>query len=232
MTDIINDLRLLGSPEKAQHLQRYFKTGVGQYAEGDIFWGLTVPLVRKTARTYPDIDIQQLEQLLTHKVHEVRLCTLLIMVMKTKTTPEEIYNLYMAKTRFVNNWDLVDLSAPTIVRNFLINRDRSILYDLAQSKLLWDRRIAIISTYTFIKQGEHADTLQIATLLLRDTHDLIHKATGWMLREVGKRCSRDIVENFLELHAATMPRTALRYAIEHMDSNKKTYFMQKKKFKE
>lgn len=227
-TNIINDLKKLSNPQKAEFLQRFFKTGKGQYAEGDIFWGLTVPLVREVARKHKNLDVSSLRKLLTHKVHDVRLCSLLIMVHQAKTKPQPMYNLYLSTTKFVNNWDLVDLSAPTVVGNFLLNEDCTMLYKLAQSPLLWERRIAIVATFAFIKQERSEHTLQIAQTLIHDQHDLIHKAVGWMLREVGKRCSTTILENFLNQHAATMPRTMLRYALEHLPLEKKKYYMQAK----
>ncbi|MFA6263237.1 MAG: DNA alkylation repair protein [Candidatus Babeliales bacterium] len=228
MNNIMSNLKSLGSPEKAQHLKRFFKTGPGEYGEGDIFWGITVPLIRKTAREHKHLDVQQLGKMLEHEVHEVRLCALLIMVLQAKTAPDQMYNVYLKKTHCINNWDLVDLSAPTIVGNFLINKDCSVLYTLAQSKIVWERRIAIIATYAFIRKGEYAHTLKLAKMLINDRHDLMQKAVGWMLREVGKRCSMPTLEDFLEEHAATMPRTALRYSLEHMTPEKKHYFMHAK----
>ncbi len=230
--NLVNDLKLLSSAEKAKHLQRFFKTGVGQYAHGDVFWGITVPLVRKIAYTHKHLEVNQLEKLLEHKVHEVRLCVLLIMVFKSKTLPEQMYNLYLKKIAFINNWDLVDLSAPIIVGDFLLNKNCkncnncSVLYKLAESNILWEKRIAIVATFAFIKQGNFEHTFKIAQILMNDKHDLIHKAVGWMLREVGKRCSVIVLENFLELHAGKMPRTTLRYSIERMPDKKRKYFMQ------
>ncbi len=227
--NIISDLEKLGSPERAETLQRFFKTGKGQYGHGDIFWGITVPLTRSVAIKYKNLTISdEFEELLAHEVHEVRLCALLIMVAKSKNAGQQMYGLYLNNTRFINNWDLVDLSAPIIVGDFLINKDASILHKLAQSNHLWEKRIAIVATYAFIKRGQPEHTLAIAQILMHDNHDLIHKAVGWMLREVGKRCSFDILENFLEQYAATMPRTMLRYALEHLPPEKKTYFMQAK----
>jgi 3-methyladenine DNA glycosylase AlkD len=150
------------------------------------------------------------------------------MVLQAKAAPGQMYNVYLKKTNCINNWDLVDLSAPTIVGNFLINKDCSVLYTLAQSKIVWERRIAIIATYAFIRKGDHKHTLKLAKMLINDRHDLMQKAVGWMLREVGKRCSMPILEKFLEEHAATMPRTALRYSLEHMTPEKKHYFMHAK----
>lgn len=225
---IIDALQSLGNEGKAAFVQRYFKTGKGHYAQGDVFWGISVPHVRVVAHAYRHISVNQIENLLANEVHEVRLCALLIMVVKSKDQPEAMYNLYLKKMSCINNWDLVDLSAPMIIGNFLRNKDCSILYALAQSETLWARRIAIISTFAFIKNGEHDHTLKIASILMQDRQDLIHKAVGWMLREVGKRCSVNSLEVFLEQHAATMPRTALRYAVEHLPSEKKKYFMQQK----
>jgi len=227
-SQLINDLKTAANPEKALFLQRFFKCGKGQYAEGDIFWGLTVPFVRSVARKHKNLEAAALAQLLQHKVHDVRLCALLIMVQQAKAYPEQMFNLYLDNTAFVNNWDLVDLSAPTIVGTYLLNKDSAILSKLAQSSLLWERRIAIVATFAFIKQGRYEHTLQIAQLLVHDQHDLIHKAVGWMLREVGKRCSSIVLEDFLEVYASIMSRTMLRYAVEHLSVEKKKYFMQAK----
>lgn len=222
---VINALKKLGSPEKSKHLQKFFKTGAGQYAEGDIFFGISVPLIRKTACTHQYIEIKQLEKLLEHKVHEVRCCALLIMIFKADGAPEQMYNLYLKKISFINNWDLVDLTAPIIIGRFLLDKSCSELYKLAQSKNLWARRIAIVSTFAFIKQGKHKHTFKLAEILMNDKHDLLHKAVGWMLREVGKRCSESILEDFLEKYATTMPRTTLRYSIERLPREKREKFM-------
>lgn len=225
MNYLINELKSHANPQRAKIVQRYFKTGKGEYAEGDIFLGVPVPLKRKIANKYQHLEINQLEKLLENKIHDIRFCALLIMITKTKINPEQIYNLYLSKTKFINNWDLVDVSAEHIVGKYLQDKDCSILYSLAQSPLLWERRIAIIATYAFIKQGLPNHTLQLAKILINDKQDLMHKAVGWMLREVGKRCSSKILENFLEDHATTMPRTMLRYAIEKLPQEKKNYFM-------
>jgi 3-methyladenine DNA glycosylase AlkD len=226
--ELMSDLKSLGSKEKAVSLQRFFKTEKGQYGYGDIFWGITVPLLRKTAIKYKSLEPAELEKLLENEIHEVRLSALLIMVSKSKEFPEAMYELYVKKTRFINNWDLVDLSAPIIIGQFLLDKDCALLYKFAKSTLLWERRIAIVATYAFIKQGQSEHTLKIAKLLMKDEHDLIHKAVGWMLREVGKRCSVSVLENFLEIHAATMPRTMLRYSLEHLEPERKKYFMRAK----
>lgn len=228
MNNLINELKSLGSPQKAEHIKRFFKTGAGQYGAGDIFWGITVPEIRKVARKYKGLDVVQLKKLLTHEVHEVRLTALLIMEQKSKNEPQEMFDLYLSRTKYINNWDLVDLSAPTIVGEFLIDKDCEILYTLAQSKFLWERRIAIVATYAYIRRGQSEHTLKISRLLLNDSHDLIHKAVGWMLREVGKRCSPEILEKFLEVHAGSMPRTMLRYSIERFTPEKRQYFLTKK----
>ena len=196
-TQLINELKAAANPKKAFFLQRFFKTGRGQYAEGDIFWGLTVPFIRLIAHKHKNLKPATLAKLLQHKVHDVRLCSLLIMVQQAKIYPEQMFKLYLDNTAFVNNWDLVDLSAPVIVGNYLLDKDYAALFQLAQSHVLWERRIATVATFAFIKQGRYEPTLQIAQLLVGDQHDLIHKAVGWMLREVGKRCSLIALENFL-----------------------------------
>jgi len=226
---IIDDLRKNACPQKAKILQKFFKTGPGEYGEGDIFWGITVPLIRKVACDYKYLDGASLEKMLDDNVHEVRLCALLIMVLQTKINPDAIYKMYTKKIDRVNNWDLVDLSAPTVVGNFLIDKDSSIFYRLAKSDNFWHRRIAIVSTYAFIKQGSYEETLNISEKLLHDKHDLIQKAVGWMLREVGKRCSMDILEEFLEKYCTIMPRTMLRYSIEHMSDQKRKIYMNAKR---
>jgi len=205
-------------PEKAKILQRFFKTGPGEYAEGDVFLGIVVPQQRKIARQYAALNIGDAEALFHSKIHEERLIALLILVQRFKkadpATREAIYRLYLRNTNYINNWDLVDLTADHIVGAFLNSKPRNILNKLAKSKNLWERRIAILATFHYIKQGESAQTLKIASLLLHDEHDLIHKAVGWMLREVGKRCSQEEEEQFLKEHYRMMPRTMLRYAIE------------------
>lgn len=229
MNNLIDDLRALGSFQKSLQLQRFFKTGPGQYGEGDIFWGATVPQIRTIAKKYKLLEVEQIEKLLEHKVHEVRLCALLIMILRFRDFPEKMYDLFIKKIGFINNWDLIDLSAPSLVGNFLIGKDCSILYHLAQSEILWERRISIISTFTFIKRGISDPTLNIAKILMNDKEDLIHKAVGWMLREIGKRVSENLLETFLEDFASKMPRTMLRYAVERMSKGKKEKFMQKKR---
>ena len=220
MTDtetIIAELSALGGEEKARHLARFFKTGKGQYGEGDRFLGLPVPLTRGVARRHKDTSLAAVEALLQSEWHEARLCALLIMAEKMKrATAEEaglIYKTYLANTSRINNWDLVDLSAPQVVGKHLVDKPRDILYELAASPLLWDNRIAIVSTFAFIKAGDLDDTFRLALLLTGHAHDLIHKAAGWMLREAGKRDAARL-SAFVDAHWHEMPRTMLRYAIE------------------
>ena len=198
-------------------MQRFFKTAPGEYGEGDVFVGLRVPEIRKLAKEYQTLPFSEMIQLLQSSIHEARLLALLILVRVYKqgdaALQEQIYNLYLQNTRFINNWDLVDASAEHIVGSHLRYRSKSPLHALAQSKLLWDRRISIMATFHYIKRGEFSETLHIAKRLLRDPEDLIHKAVGWMLREIGKR-DHLAEEEFLETHYKAMPRTMLRYAIE------------------
>lgn len=210
-------LRHLADPERARALQGYFKTGEGEYGEGDRFLGLTVPTLRRLARSFQTLPLSDLRALLESEWHEARLLALLILVRQYQRGPADersrIFRAYLSHRARVNNWDLVDQSAPGIVGAHLAGRPRSLLDRLARSKSVWDRRIAIISTAWFIRLGEFDDTLRIAAALVGDRHDLIHKAVGWMLREVGLR-DRAVEERFLDRHAPTMPRTMLRYAVE------------------
>lgn len=225
---IQEDLRALGDPEDAAFLQRFFKTGPGEYGEGDRFLGIRVPVLRKLARTHHTLPIADCLELLHCPIHEARLLGLLILGRAyergDESLREAIYTLYLDNTTYVNNWDLVDASAAQIVGRHLQDGDTSVLSRLARSELLWDRRIAIIATFHFIKAGAFDGTLQIAALLLRDEHDLIHKAVGWMLREVGKR-DHEVAERFLRTHYRQMPRTMLRYAIERFPSGLRQRFL-------
>jgi len=224
------DLKNLGNPKKAKILARLFKTGPGEYSEGDVFLGISVPDVRSVARRYIDMGLEDVESLLQSQIHECRLAALLILSENFKKAVAEnqtnIYSVYLTNTRRVNNWDLVDLSAHHIVGECLQERKKDMLYALARSDNLWERRISIIATYSFIKKGKFDETLKIAEMLLNDQHDLIQKAVGWMLREVGKR-DQQAEERFLRKHYKTIPRTALRYAIEKFDKKKKKFYMQK-----
>lgn len=212
------ELKALADPERAKNSARFFKTGPGQYGEGDVFIGVTVPEQRQVAKRHAHLPLSEVEKLLGSKIHEVRLTALIILVSQYRrggqTEQELIYDFYLAHSRCVDNWDLVDSSASYIVGSHLQNSDRAILYELARSENIWERRIAIIATAHFIAQRESKDTFAIAEILLTDTHDLIHKAVGWMLREVGKSCGQEVLELFLRAHYHDMPRTMLRYAIE------------------
>jgi 3-methyladenine DNA glycosylase AlkD len=222
--NVLTDLQALSNPEKAEFVARYFKTGPGDYGEGDVFLGLKVPETRLVAKKYKDLTLTEVEKLLQHKIHEARQCGLMIMESQYSKNPEAIFNLYLKNTAAVNNWDLVDGSAPYIVGAYLYQKDTSLLFKLAKSDNLWERRIAILSTFYFIKQGDYKDSIRIAEILLNDKHDLIHKAVGWMLREVGNKDLKT-EEEFLDQHATTMPRTMLRYAIEKFTPERKRYYM-------
>ncbi len=218
-------------PEKGVFLQRFFKTGKGQYGEGDIFYGLTVPISRSIANHFKELSLNEIGELIKSKVHEERLIALLILVEQFKksdeNTAKEIFDFYLAHTKYINNWDLVDLSADKIVGEYLKTRDRSILQKLATSELLWERRISIIATFQFIKDlKEYEETFAVADILLLDKHDLIQKAVGWMLREVGKRVSREVEEEFLLTRYKNMPRTMLRYSIEHFPPERRKHYLQ------
>jgi 3-methyladenine DNA glycosylase AlkD len=223
-------LRSLGNPQDAAFLAGFFKTGPGQYGEGDVFIGIRVPVTRKVAREFAALPLPEVECLLHSPIHEERLAALLILVVQAAKadgkTRKAIYDLYLANTKFVNNWDLVDLSAPQIVGVYLAARSRKPLYRLARSCWLWDRRISILATYSFIRQNDFDDTLAIAEMSLSDREDLMHKAVGWMLREVGKR-DVAVLEAFLQRHCRTMPRTMLRYAIEKFPDRKRRTYMAK-----
>jgi 3-methyladenine DNA glycosylase AlkD len=215
--EIQKRLQALYDPERVQVLQRFFKTGPGEYGHGDIFIGLRVPEVRGLAKEYQSLPLSETLRLLQSPIHEARLLALLILIRiythGDAPTREQVYHAYLQNTRFINNWDLVDVSAEHIVGAHLRNGSRDLLHYLAVSSLLWDRRIAVMATFHFIKRGEFDETLNIAKLLLQDREDLIHKAVGWMLREIGKR-DQQTEESFLRDHYKIMPRTMLRYAIE------------------
>ena len=228
---IISELQSVGTPEKAAHLQRFFKTGPGQYGEGDVFIGVVVPHTRGIAKTNQQTPLTEISKLLKSKFHEARLCALLILTERFKKATEkdrkEIFEFYLKNASCVNNWDLVDLTCPTVVGEYLLDKDRDILYKLAKSKCLWEQRVAIVSTYAFIRKNDFFDTLELSERLFTHKHDLMHKAVGWMLREVGKR-DRDTLTGFLEENVTKMPRTTLRYAIEHYPESERQYFLKKK----
>lgn len=222
-------IRAAADSKKALVMKGFFKTGKGHYGEGDIFLGLTVPISRRIARNYADLPAGDIKKLLASTIHEDRLIALLIMVDRftngIERVRKEMYDLYLASTKYINNWDLVDLSAAKIVGPYIENRPRQVLRTLARSKDLWQRRIAIVATYYFIKQDDFFDTFAIAKQLLSDRHDLIHKAVGWMLREVGKR-SLSTLRQFLDDYKNKLPRTTLRYAIERFpEAERKKYLV-------
>lgn len=220
---VVSDLQKFASPAKAKSSAWFFKTGPGQYGEGDVFIGVTVPDQRKVANRYKDLPLVEIEKLLSSPIHEHRLTALIILA--GKTVDKEIYDFYFRHTDRINNWDMVDLSAQ-IVGKYLQDKDRNMLRKLAVSKNLWERRIAIVATHTFIKANDFATTFTIAEILLKDAHDLIHKAVGWMLREVGKR-DQEAEEKFLKKYYKTMPRTMLRYAIERFSEKKRHEYLAK-----
>jgi 3-methyladenine DNA glycosylase AlkD len=226
--EISKRLRKMGDKEDALFLQGFFKTGIGQYGEGDIFLGIRVPALRKLANAYKNLPLKEILSLLKSPYHEVRLFALISFVNAFAKGDEiiqkTIYDLYLANTKYINNWDLVDISAPKIVGAYLFTRNRKPLYQLVKSKSLWERRIAVLATFYFIKNNQFDDCLRIAEILLKDKEDLIHKAVGWMLREVGKRDTK-IAEAFLKKHCRTMPRTMLRYAIERFSPSKRKMFL-------
>lgn len=231
---ILTELQQIGTPEKAAHLSKFFKTGKGEYGEGDCFLGIPVPETRRVAKAHLEAPFAALHTLLESPWHEVRLCALLILVerFKRKKTSEaeraEIYRFYLQHTRRCNNWDLVDLSCPTLVGRYLLTQtDRSLLYRLAESDCLWEQRIAMVSTYTFIYNKQFDDALTLAKQLMVHKHDLMHKAVGWMLREIGKR-DRPVLSAFLEEYAPQLPRTALRYAIEHYPETERKRYLAKR----
>ena len=234
LNQIKKDLAQLGDPEKAKNSRWFFKTGKGQYGEGDIFLGIPVPEQRKVAKKYADLSLVDIQELLNSEIHEHRFTALVILISKYQKTEEtgkkEIFDFYLKNTENINNWDLVDLSAPRIVGDYLLNRERSILYKLAKSDSLWERRISILSTFTFIDNNDFRDALNISESLLHDKHDLIHKAVGWALREIGKR-DQNLEEQFMVKHYFYMPRTMLQYAIEKFDEKKRKKYLNKKEFR-
>jgi 3-methyladenine DNA glycosylase AlkD len=223
-------LKKLENKEKAKVMSGFFKTGIGQYGEGDKFLGITVPDQRRLAKKYTEASLVDVKKLLVNKIHECRLVGLLILVEKFGKAEEsqrkKIVDFYLDNVRYVNNWDLVDLSADKILGEFLSDKDTSILKKFAVSENLWQRRIAIVSTFAFIKQHKFTETLQISKILISDKQDLIHKAVGWMLREVGKRNKKTELD-FLKQNYSKMPRTMLRYSIERFPESEKKFFMKR-----
>ena len=225
ITKIYDALVSRSDEEKKIVLPRFFKTGNGQYGEGDMFIGVTVPNIREVSKEFKNIDFDVIEALMHSQWHEMRMCALLILVNNSqKEVTKDIFDFYLSQTRYINNWDLVDLSAPQIVGKFLLDKDREILYKLAESHLLWDNRIAIVSTLTFIRSNDLDDTYELSLKMLHHKHDLMHKAIGWMLREAGKRDTKRLYD-FVQEHKAIMPRTMLRYSIEKFDKETRKELM-------
>lgn len=216
---------------KAKILARYFKTGKGEYGEGDFFLGISVPDCSNLAKKYKNLEISEVKSLLKNKYHEIRLISLIVLVFKYNESSQEferrkIVNFYLKNTKFINNWDLVDSSAYQILGNYLVDKkDRKIIYKLVSSKNLWEQRIAVVSTYAFIKKGESKDIFLICKKLFNHKHDLIHKAMGWMLREVGKNVSQKGLKIFLKENIKQIPRTTLRYAIEKFEDKERRRYL-------
>ena len=227
---VLKDLESKKDKDQARILSYFFKTKKGQYGEGDIFWGIKVPVQRIISKKFKDLSLEDIQILLDSKVHEVRLTGLFILIERYNISEnkKEIFKFYLKNTKNINNWDLVDLSAPKILGDFLINNSKEIkvLYNLVKSDNLWERRIAILSTVAFIKNNNFEETLKIAEILLKDEHDLIHKSVGWMLREIGKR-DKNKEKEFLNNYYRIMPRTMLRYSIEKFDPKEKEFYMKK-----
>jgi len=227
-SQIKKELQKLANPDIAEHSQRFFKTGKGEYGEDDKFLGIRVPEQRKIAKKYKNTALEEVKKLLHSPFHEERLTALLILVYQYPKSPPEdqknIYEFYMKNLDWINNWDLIDITAPHIAGNWLLDKPRDILYRLAKSERLWDRRIAIIATFHFIRNGDFNDTFKICNILISDTHDLIHKATGWMLREIGKQ-NEQLLVDYLKPRYKTMPRTMLRYAIEKFPEPERQKFL-------
>jgi len=226
--EVVSYLEGLSDPVIAKNSQRFFKTAKGEYGYGDIFLGIRVPVIREAVKKYKELKLSEVTKLLKSKYHEIRLFALLVLVYKFKNEnvegQEKIYNLYIKHRKYINNWDLVDSSAPYIVGAWLCNRDKTILYELAVSNRLWERRISILATSFFISKDYFNDTLKISSILLNDNEDLIHKAVGWMLREVGKK-NRLVEEKYLRSRYKKMPRTMLRYAIEKFEPERRRGYL-------
>lgn len=224
-TQIYNALSARSDDEKKIILPRFFKTGKGQYGEGDMFLGVTVPNIREVAKEFKDANLETIDKLIHSPWHEMRMCALLILVNNSKrNVTKESFDFYLSRTQHINNWDLVDLSAPQIVGRYLLDKNRNILYKLAESDLLWDNRIAIVSTLTFIRDKDLDDTYNLSLKMMQHKHDLMHKAIGWMLREAGKHDTERLY-NFVMEHKSMMPRTMLRYSIEKFDKETRQELM-------
>lgn len=226
MENLLKELKALSDKNFAAHHARFFKTAKCQYGEGDKFWGLRVPQTRAVAAKYTHIPFSDVETLLHNEIHEVRFAALCILINKFKTEPDKTVCIYLKNTAYINNWDLVDLSAPNIIGKYFLDKDLSTLRSLAHSKNLWEERIAMVSTLTFIRKNKFGPTKEFAKLFITHKHDLMHKAAGWMLREMGKQNERALTD-FLDENYQKLPRTALRYAIERLSPAQKAHYMAK-----
>lgn len=233
LKNLIKDLKKASDKQQAEILKKFFKTGKGQYGEGDTFLGVRVPVQRKICKKYNNLTLNDIQNLLNSRIHEHRLCGLIVLIEKFKKSKEKekkkLVKFYLKNTKKINNWDLVDLSAPVILGDYLLNKkkEKKILYKLAKSKNLWEKRISIVSTYTFIKNNHLKDPIKISEILIKDEnskHDLIHKAVGWMLREIGKK-NRKILEDFIQKNYKNIPRVTLRYSIEKFPENKRKKYL-------
>jgi 3-methyladenine DNA glycosylase AlkD len=230
LNELILELRKISNPEQARHLSRFFKTGKGEYGEGDIFIGIKMPIQREIAKKYTILSLKDIQILLDSKIHEYRMIALIILINKYKKAKNdnlrkrEIYEFYIKNTRNINNWDLVDVTCHHIIGDFCLKEGSGILRDFAKSNNLWERRISIVSTYPLIKKRNFGETLAISDILINDEHDLIHKAVGWMLREIGKK-NIEVLEIFLKSRYKNMPRTMLRYSIEKFPEDKRKMYL-------
>jgi len=231
VNELIAEMKSHANPQKANALQRFFKTGKGEYGEGDKFLGISVPVQRIIAGKYSELGLNDIQKVLASPIHEMRLTGLFILRIKySKSDPagkQEIVKFYLKNTKNINNWDLVDSSASYILGDYLLYKPKNILFKLARSKKIWERRIAIISSGTLIKNSKFDTALSLSEVLLNDKHDLMHKAVGWMLREIGNK-DMDVLEKFLDQHCSQMPRTMLRYAIEKMPETKRKGYLKRK----
>ncbi len=230
IAELRKEMEECSNEEKAKLYQRFFKTGPGQYGEGDVFMGLTMPETRAISSKYTEMPIEEVQELLNSEIHEHRMSALLIVIQKYRKANKEekrkLYEFYLKNMSRINNWDLIDVTASHVVGDFLFNNkeEKEMLYKLAKSNDLWEKRISVISTFRFIKENEFEDSINISEILLNDKHDLIHKAVGWMLREIGKK-DQEIEEEFLRKYHKTMPRTMLRYSLEKFTKDKKDFYM-------
>lgn len=230
LNNLIKELEENSDEKRAESSKRFFKTGEGEYGEGDVFIGITMPDLREIAKKYTNLSLSKIQELLKSKIHEHRMIGSIILTDKYKKSndreKENIFGFYLMNSKRINNWDLVDVTCPLIVGEFLFDKDKKVLYELVHSENLWERRIAIVSTFAFIRKEEFEDALAISEILLNDEHDLIHKAVGWMLREVGKK-DKKVLEDFLRGNYKNIPRTTLRYAIEKFDENERKQWLKK-----